>query len=726
MTSIFVGGGLGLVDSSLTQTNGFGGKGAARIGQGSDGAQVDAATGNLVLQGADQFVSAVGLGDVLTRTYNSLGRVDGDNNDGWRISVYRNLGIGGGTTPITRTSGDGHEAVFTYDAALGAWQDTSEGSGAYDTIKLVNNQYVYAQGGSNLSETYDSSGRLLSEQDGNGNTLTYHYTGSLITSITDSSGQTTALEYSGNNLTDIKVTGYAAGAASGSPAQAIITVRYAYDSANRLSQVQVDLTPGTDNSVADGKVYTTTYQYDGNSDRVTHVAQSDGSSLSINYVEVDGSYRVLTLTDGDGQTTSFHYDTAAGLTTVTDPLGNATAYAYDAQGRLSQVTQPAVQGATASISYSYDADGNISQVTDAAGRVVRYTYTDGSLTRTQDALGNTIDRTYDALGNLLSETTYTTPAPANFAAGNPAGAQTAYSVYDAGHNLVYTVSPTGNVTQYRYDSHGERISTVRYLGGVYTTSSQPTQAQLDSWTAAQGSGNTQRTDSTYDLSGQILTVTTYTGPGATGTAVATHYVYDTNGRLLLKADGRASTIAAGQPDVTSYLYDGLGRLLATQDGAGLQTVYGYDDAHNTVATTTAGGLTTTRVYDAEGHLTSVSRTGSGVVSGTTTYVYDADGRQVMATDPTGARTFYIYDERGRQVGVVSPQGELTETVYNDDDQVIRTVQYNGTVDTSTLVDGSGKPFPLTLTELRGGTAADAPPAVDLDGSDATLLSLIHI
>src|SRR6185312_3440834 len=134
--------------------------------------------------------------------------------------------------------------------------------------------------------------------DTSGNTLIYNYTGSLLTSVADQSGETTFLDYSGNLLQDIRDV-HSDGTAS-------TRVRYDYDSGGRLWHVTVDLSPD-DNSIADGKVYQTTYTYDGTSTRVTGVSQTDGSQLTIQYVQVGAVYKVASVTDALGRQTTFNY-----------------------------------------------------------------------------------------------------------------------------------------------------------------------------------------------------------------------------------------------------------------------------------------------------------------------------------------------------------------------------------------------------------------------------------
>src|SRR5262249_39242239 len=155
-------------------------------------------------------------------------------------------------------------------------------------------------GSSRNTETYDSAGKLLNSQDTDGNTVTYTYTGALLTQIVDASGQTTYLDYTGNNLTQIRVV---------SSGVTQTSTRYAYDASNRLTTVTVDLSPA-DNSIADANTYTVTYTYDSTSKRVASVTQKDGSSVAFTYQLLNGAYRVKTFVvtnAGGNRTTTLNY-----------------------------------------------------------------------------------------------------------------------------------------------------------------------------------------------------------------------------------------------------------------------------------------------------------------------------------------------------------------------------------------------------------------------------------
>ena len=67
----------------------------------------------------------------------------------------------------------------------------------------------------------------------------------------------------------------------------------------------------------------------------------------------------LSVTDADGDTTSYAYDARNDLVTVTDALNGVARYAYDADHRLTSVSDPDGNQTT----YAYDADGGRTQVT---------------------------------------------------------------------------------------------------------------------------------------------------------------------------------------------------------------------------------------------------------------------------------------------------------------------------------------------------------------------------
>src|SRR5215510_6194212 len=285
MAAIISGNSLGLSNSSLATLGGQGVLGSAPNGRSGENVYVDSVTGNLVLQNRDELLLGRGFNIGLVRTYNSQGLLDGDNNDNWRLGVYKKVSGLTGTvntagSTVRRTEGDGAESVFTFNATLGVYV-SSDGGGAFDTLSFnaASQVWTFTDGSSQAKELYDNAngGRITSAQDTDGNSLSYTYNAAgLITQVTDASGESTFLDYTGTNLTQIRTV---------MGASTLTRVRYGYDASNRLSTVTVDLSP-QDNSIADGRTYVTTYTYDGTSTRVASMAQSDGTRLTFTYVQV--------------------------------------------------------------------------------------------------------------------------------------------------------------------------------------------------------------------------------------------------------------------------------------------------------------------------------------------------------------------------------------------------------------------------------------------------------
>ena len=389
MTAIVAGQGLGLINTSLGLLGGQGQLGEATHGSDATKVFVNAANGNLVVQQQDERLIGRGPDIGVVRTYNSLATIDGDNNDNWRLGLSRKVTLLSGSlnaagSTVRRIGEDGAETVYVW--ASGAYI-SKDGAGSFDKIVYVSasNTWTWTDGNSRIQEVYDNAngGRLTKATDTDGNSLTIAYNGSgLVSLITDANGEKTYIDYDTAagmtaNITQIR---------SVDSANATRTrVRYAYDTANRLSTVTVDLSPA-DNAITDGKTYITTYTYDGTSKRVASISQTDGSRAEFSY---DASGRVQQVRDvrrADIRATTFGYS-VAGQTSITDALGGITKITYQTAAgqntnQVLSIVAPAVGGVSQSTSFTYDANGNVASVTGARGSATVYGY---------DANGN---RTY--------------------------------------------------------------------------------------------------------------------------------------------------------------------------------------------------------------------------------------------------------------------------------------------------------------------------------------------
>src|SRR5260221_5425845 len=206
MAAIVSGNSLGLLNSSLYVLGSQGALGQASQGRASEQVFINGYTGNLVIQNRDELLVSRGPDLSLVRTYNSQGLLDGDNNDNWRLGVYRKVYNLSGTvntagSTVTRVAEDGSESVYTYDTTLGQYV-CHDGAGAYDTLAFDGATqtwtWSWTDGTNRLTERYDAAngGRITQVQDQDGNGLTFTYNaGGLITQASDANGDTTLLHY---------------------------------------------------------------------------------------------------------------------------------------------------------------------------------------------------------------------------------------------------------------------------------------------------------------------------------------------------------------------------------------------------------------------------------------------------------------------------------------------------------------------------------------------------
>ena len=453
-------------------------------------------------------------------------------------------------------------------------------------------------------------------------------------------------------------------------------VTYDYDDAtgNLLTTTETgllgDSTPYT---------HTTTYTYDSNS----RIASIDGPRTDVQDVTTyayDSTTGFLTSVTQPiiGTTAYSNFDALGNPQTVTDPNGNSTTYTYDTSGRVSTVKAP---GDTNATQYFYVAGGcgqscgganKIDHITLPEGNTIWYTYDSmGKLSSIKDSLNNTINYTYDSEGNKLTEQIKDS--------GGSLQKTLSYQ-YDALNRLTKTINPDNAFSQYTYDALGNRKTAKDTNGGT--------------------------TAYNYDALSRLVSVIQ---PGT----VTTQYGYSTNNNLTSVTDANNNT--------TTYKYDDKGRVYQVISPDTGTTTYSYDPAGNMISKTDAKGVTISYVYDALNRLTKIDfPTDTDIVyvydtcvngkgrlcsmtdaSGTTAYEYSAKGqvkKETKTIDSIQYVTQYTYDQNGNLKTMTYPSGRVITynyshgqvvSVQNNSTNLASNINYKPFGGVSSLVHGNG-------------------------------------
>ncbi|MFK0288447.1 DUF6531 domain-containing protein [Streptomyces sp. NPDC090499] len=654
---------------------------------------VNTGTGTLTENFTDLSLAGPGRSLSWDRTYNSLDPTDGPFGQGWTFAYNASVSMvdDGGT--YTFRNGTGGQTNFTKNAD-GTYTPQDPGVTATMADRSGGGWQLTNLAGDRL--LFDSTGRLVKDVDDQDHGVTLTYAGGRLDTLTDTLGQTFTVTWG--------TTGAESGHITGVTASDGHTVSYVYDlsaGANRLMAVR-----GVDSK-------TTRYSYDQATGYLNGITDPEGH-VSAQTVYDPDTGRVTQQTDAAGGVWKFAWDPDTETATITDPAGTVTQDVYqgnvlvsqiDANGRSTDVyydddNQVIAENTTGqqltrneyddrgnltrsylpttaddtdppSESWTYDDDNRVLSHTDALDHTTSYAYdSQGRLTTTTYPDDTTTKLTYTALGQVETSTDQLE--------------RTTRFEYNSAGDLTKATSPGGAVTTYAYDASHNKLSETSPRGNADGASAAEREKYTTHWT--------------YDDFGRVLTATDPLDRTTTN-------IYDSLGNL--------KSVTAPDGAVTEYTYDANGNVIDETAPGDRVTHYEYDSAGRETSVTAPDGAKTTSDYDPVTGYLAATTAPAGNVDGadaetkrrnTTTYVYDAAGRQTQArvVDPN-APTRYLatvtaYDAQGRATSVTGPDGAVTRTGYDVLGRAEKTTGPTGTV-TTTAYDDMGR----THSQTAGGT-----------------------
>ncbi|MBS1800479.1 MAG: hypothetical protein JSS95_11715 [Acidobacteria bacterium] len=338
--------------------------------------------------------------------------------------------------------------AFNYYSADGTWAGSKDAKGnlttvtSFDCSGLFPSQVTSASGTSvaeSVTYSHDcNTGKVVSYQDANGKTTTYHYADPLdrIRTVDFPDGGHVTVNYTDGANSAVNVV-----TDTGGP-QGVMSQTASYDLLGRTVKVQTST--GSDSISVDttydpmGRVSSTSNPYSS--------TEGSASDKAINTYDALGRLHIRTNQDGTTQTINY----SGNVTTTTDEATNSWQRTVDGLGRLIQVVEP--NGAATN--YTYTARGDLASVTQPGliGETARNRYF------FYDWLSR-LDQTYNPESGWICYGYGSNP--------DIGGPKNCNPDYDANGNVLHKTDGRGVLTSYSYDALN-RLTQKSYSDGTPT------------------------------------------------------------------------------------------------------------------------------------------------------------------------------------------------------------------------------------------------------------------
>tara|TARA_E500000305_G_scaffold36763_3_gene28012 strand:+ start:86 stop:17857 length:17772 start_codon:yes stop_codon:yes gene_type:complete len=550
-----------------------------------------------------------------TNTYNQFGDVLSSTDSTGKISYFE-YDINGDLVARWTFEGDGPDQI--QDLELVYYDEERRETGSQHVI-LPAGQFIITDV---IIAEIDSQYVIESSS------TTYNTNGQVVASVGQNGNRTENLYDIRGQLIEERI-----GTLLSSGQYSWLVTRYAYDAAGQQIAVTRPYVEGTQEPVRGTKF---TY------DPVGKVIQTE-QLLGLE-IEISGSGKLLeSYITSEGSVFSSSgssYDLTGRITSSVDNYGNQTQYTYNSKGDL-----------TESRTQSTDESDNSVWV---VSRTVYDEYGRASII-TEDYIEGTADpkrailTEFDSYGRQKRKVVLE-GVEINLVNGESilisSGTEIAASVtkYDNKGRISESISETGEVTSFKYDSLGRRIASIGpafLLEGVLVRHRTETVHDEDGRVQSIYTNIIQLDDGTIDRSGELVT----------------SYEYDEFGNRTktIYHDGSFST----------QLYDALGHLVSETDAMGQTKSYEYDEQDRLIK------VILPAVSDPQN--------GGQVVNPTYEYSYDALGNQTSIIDPLGNQTNFTYDERGNQLNRSLPDGSIETFTYDDRERMLTHTSFEGVI-----------------------------------------------